>query len=52
LVHWADEASVKANDVVEALADGEAPAAGDQFPGRGHWRVDNRRLWRKTHGWD
>ena len=52
LVHWADEASAKANDVVEALADGDGFPAADQFPGRGHWRVDNRKLWRKTHAWE
>lgn len=52
LVHWADEASARANDVVEALADGDGLTQGEQFPGRGHWRVDNRRLWRKAHNWE
>ncbi|HEU4565028.1 MAG TPA: HD domain-containing protein [Gemmatimonadaceae bacterium] len=51
LIHWADEASAKANDMSEALDDADSFPEGDEFTGRKHWRV-NRHLWRRGHSWD
>jgi 3'-5' exoribonuclease len=49
IVHWADEASAKANDMIESLEDSEAFASGDQFSDRRPWRV-GRRIWRRPDG--
>jgi 3'-5' exoribonuclease len=51
LIHWADEASAKANDMSEALDDADAFPEGSPFSGRRHWRV-GRHLWKRTHGWE
>lgn len=51
ILHWADEASAKANTVVESYGDADNFAAGGEFSER-VWMLDNRRLWQKPHGWD
>ena len=49
IVHWADEASAKANDMGDALADGSAFAEGEEVSQR-IWRV-GRKVWRRPHDW-
>ena len=51
LVHWADEASAKGNDMMEAIDDPEAFASGGEISDRKSWRV-NRRVWKRPHSWD
>jgi 3'-5' exoribonuclease len=50
LIHWADEASARANDMSEALDDPEI-FDGEEISGRRHWRV-GRHLWRRGHSWE
>jgi len=53
ILHRADDASAKAADVTEAIGDVDAFRDGGEFgDGRGLWRVDRRRLWRRPHDWD
>jgi 3'-5' exoribonuclease len=52
ILHWADEASAKATDMMEMLEDPELFAAGREISDRAHWRVGHRRLWRRPHGWE
>jgi 3'-5' exoribonuclease len=49
IVHWADEASAKANDMIESLDDSEAFASGKEFSDKRPWRV-GRRIWRRPDG--
>lgn len=52
IVHWADEASAKSNDMMESLDDEEAFASGKEFSDKRPWRV-GRRIWRRPDGsWD
>lgn len=51
IIHWADEASAKSNDMVESLEDREAFTDGDEVSSRKPWRV-GRRIWRRPHGWE
>ncbi|MDB4881590.1 MAG: metal dependent phosphohydrolase [Gemmatimonadetes bacterium] len=52
IVHWADESSAKANDMMESLDDSEAFASGKEFSDKRPWRV-GRRIWRRPDGtWD
>jgi 3'-5' exoribonuclease len=51
ILHWADETSARARDMIDALDDAEAFAAGGEFSDRKLWRV-GRRVWRRPHGWD
>lgn len=51
IVHWADEASAKATDMAELLADDELFAGGREYSDRSHWRL-GRRIWRRPHSWD
>jgi 3'-5' exoribonuclease len=51
IVHWADEASAKATDMMEMLEDAELFTSGREISDRSHWRV-GRRLWRRPHGWE
>jgi 3'-5' exoribonuclease len=51
IVHWADEASAKATDMMETLEDPELFLGGREVSDRSHWRV-GRRVWRRPHGWD
>ena len=49
IVHWADEASAKANDMGDTIAD---PTAfdDDEQVSRRMWRV-GRRVWKRPHDW-
>ena len=51
IVHWADEASAKANDMMESLDDSEAFASGGELSDKRVWRI-GRRIWRRPHGWE
>jgi 3'-5' exoribonuclease len=51
IIHWADEASAKATDMMESLEDAELFGAGREISDRSHWRV-GRRVWRRPHGWE
>lgn len=51
IIHWADEASAKSNDMLESLDDGECFSDGDEISSRKPWRV-GRRIWRRPHGWE
>ena len=51
IIHWADEASAKSNDMIESLDDGDSFADGDAISSRRPWRV-GRKIWRRPHGWD
>lgn len=51
IVHWADEASAKATDMLELLSDSELFAGGREYSDRPHWRL-GRRIWRRPHSWE
>jgi 3'-5' exoribonuclease len=51
IVHWADEASAKANDMLESIDDPESFPGGGELSDKRIWRV-GRRLWKRPHGWD
>jgi 3'-5' exoribonuclease len=51
IVHWADEASAKATDMIDMMDDAELFATGREVSDRSHWRV-GRRLWRRPHRWE
>lgn len=51
IVHWADEASAKANDMSESLEDPDSFNDGAELSERRVWRV-GRRIWRRPHSWD
>ncbi|HEY4217809.1 MAG TPA: HD domain-containing protein [Gemmatimonadaceae bacterium] len=51
IVHWADEASAKATDMLELLDDAELFSGGKEFSDKPHWRL-GRRIWKRPHGWD
>jgi 3'-5' exoribonuclease len=51
IVHWADEASAKATDMLELLSDQELFAGGREYSDRPHWRL-GRRIWRRPHSWE
>ncbi|MGV3708123.1 MAG: 3'-5' exoribonuclease YhaM family protein [Gemmatimonas sp.] len=53
IVHWADEASAKAGDMVDEFADPEMfpPGASGELSARRSWRL-GRRIWRRPGSWD
>jgi 3'-5' exoribonuclease len=51
ILHWADEASAKATDMQDCLADDDLFASGGECSDRSHWRL-GRRVWRRPHLWD
>lgn len=51
IIHWADEASAKSNDMIESLEDRDCFSEGDEISSRRPWRV-GRRIWRRPHGWE
>jgi len=51
IVHWADEASAKANDMLESIEDGDAFLDGGEISSKRAWRV-GRRVWRRPHEWE
>lgn len=53
ILHRADDASAKAADMSECIADDDAFRDGGAFGDKSRlWRVDRRSLWRRTHSWD
>jgi 3'-5' exoribonuclease len=51
IVHWADEASAKANDMLESIDDAEVFPDGGELSAKRAWRV-GRRVWRRPHDWE
>lgn len=51
IIHWADEASAKSNDMVESLDDADHFMDGGEISSKRPWRV-GRRIWRRPHGWE
>jgi 3'-5' exoribonuclease len=51
IVHWADEASAKATDMLDLLGDNELFAEGRDVSDKSHWRL-KRRIWRRPHDWE
>lgn len=53
IVHWADEASAKAGDMQDELADPELfpPGSAAELSAKRSWRL-GRRLWRRPAPWD
>jgi len=53
IVHWADEASAKATDMMDELSDPELFPAGSsaEVSAKRSWRL-GRRLWRRPESWD
>jgi len=51
ILHWADEASAKSNDMSESLEDAEAFSSGGEISDKKPWRV-GRKIWRRPHSWD
>lgn len=53
IVHWADEASAKAGDMVDEFADPDmfAPGGVAALSSKRSWRL-GRRLWRRSQAWD
>jgi 3'-5' exoribonuclease len=51
IVHWADEASAKATDMLDILSDVDLFASGREFSDRPHWRL-KRHVWRRPHSWE
>ena len=49
IVHWADEASAKANDMIESLEDSELFPSRKELSDKRPWRV-GRRIWRRPDG--
>lgn len=50
VVHWADEASAKATDMIDSLADPELFAAGRETSDKRSWLL-GRHIWRRPHDW-
>lgn len=50
LVHWADEASAKASDMMDCIADPANFGSGKEVSDVSHWRV-KRRVYRRPHEW-
>lgn len=51
IVHWADEASAKATDMLEELDDSALFAGGGEFSDKRSWRL-GRKIWRRGHSWE
>ncbi len=53
IVHWADEASAKATDMLDEFADPELfpPGSTSELSAKRSWRI-GRRLWRRPAPWD
>jgi 3'-5' exoribonuclease len=51
IIHWADQASAKSNDMAESLDENDSFTDGDEISSRRPWRV-GRRIWRRPHGWE
>ena len=53
IVHWADEASAKATDMMDEFSDPELfpPGASNQLSAKRSWRL-GRKLWRRPASWE
>ena len=51
VIHWADEASAKSNDMGESLDESGSFTVGGEISAGKPWRV-GRRIWRRPHSWD
>lgn len=53
IVHWADESSAKATDMIDEFADPELfpPGAGNEMSAKRSWRL-GRKLWKRPNAWD
>ncbi len=53
IVHWADEASAKATDMLDEFADPELfpPNGTDELSAKRSWKL-GRKLWRRPAGWE
>lgn len=51
IIHWADEASAKASDMMDSIDDATNFAAGREVSDTKPWRV-RRHVYRRPHGWD
>jgi len=51
-LHWADQMSANGNNFNEAVDDPDLFPGAEDFSVRGAWRLDNRRVWRRTHRWE
>lgn len=53
IVHWADEASAKATDMLDEFADPDLfpPGGTNEFSAKRSWRM-GRRLWRRPNAWE
>ena len=53
IVHWADEASAKATDMLDEFADPEIfpPGADSEISAKRSWRL-GRRLWKRAEPWE
>jgi 3'-5' exoribonuclease len=50
VVHWADEASAKATDMIDSLSDPELFAGGRETSDKRSWLL-GRHIWRRPHDW-
>jgi 3'-5' exoribonuclease len=51
VIHWADEASAKSNDMLESLEDRDSFGDGEEISSKKPWRV-GRRIWKRPHTWE
>jgi len=52
ILHFADQASAKGNDFNEAVGDSELFPGDDlEFSAKRSWRLE-RRVWKRSHGWE
>ncbi len=51
IIHWADEASAKASDMIDSIDDPANFASGREVSDTKPWRV-RRHVYRRPHGWD
>ena len=51
IVHWADEASAKSHDMMDALEEPKLFVADGEVSDRVHWRVGPR-VWKRPRGWE
>jgi 3'-5' exoribonuclease len=52
ILHFADNTSAKSNDFNDAITDSELfPSSELEFSAKKSWRLDNRRVWKRSHSW-
>ena len=52
LLHWADQMSANGNNFTDALDDRDLFPGDEEFSVKGAWRLDGRRIWKRSHRWD